>query len=229
MRIALALLLVLITATSAFAQIAKYELKGSLSWALSEGISFNGRETTLPDGTQAFFNRMDISDGLSYGAGASMYLSRELELGFLWDYQASEIVLKGSQSVKIGDLGIDNYHGVLIYNFGRPIDSVRPILFGGLGATVFRNVDYTAYDENGQNPQPRSTGTNGRFSSTWGAGVKFYPGKHFGIQLDFKWTPTWIRSEPGGYWCDPWWGCYTTSSHDYANQWKFGGTLLARF
>jgi hypothetical protein len=224
MRTALALALVLLTATSAFAQIPKYELKGSLSWALSEGVSFQGEEVDLPDGSTGFFNRLDLSDGLTYGAGASIYLSRELELGFLWDYQASEVVAKGSTSRKIGDLGIDNYHGVLIYNFGRPIDNVRPIVFGGLGATVFRNIDY-----NGLNGEPRSTGTNGRFSSTWGAGVKIYPGKTFGIQLDFKWTPTWIKSEPGGYWCDPWWGCYTTSSHDYANQWKFGGTLLARF
>ena len=227
MRIALALLLVLITATSASAQIAKYELKGSLSWALSEGISFQGEEVDTPEGPQ-FFNRLDLSDGLSYGLGGSMFLSRELELGFLWDYQQSEIVAMGSTSTKIDDVGIDNYHGVLIYNFGRHIDTVRPMLFGGLGATVYRSFD-VPIDRNDPSRGTRSTGTNGRFSTTWGAGVKIYASRTFGIQLDFKWTPTWIKSEPGGVWCDPLWGCYQTSSSDYANQWKFGGTLLARF
>ena len=224
MRIALVIALVLLTATSAYAQIPKFELKGSLSWALSEGVSFQGEEVDLPGGGTEYFNRLDLSDGMAFGLGGSMYLSRELELGFLWDYQQSEIVAQGSTSKKIGDLGIDNYHGVLIYNFGRPIDKVRPILFGGVGATVFRNVDYTSLDGS-----PRSTGSSGRFSTTWGAGVKVFPAQRFGIQLDFKWTPTWVKSEPGGYWCDPWWGCYTTSSNDYANQWKFGGTLIARF
>jgi hypothetical protein len=27
----------------------------------------------------------------------------------------------------------------------------------------------------------------------------------------------------------PDWGCYTSSDADYVNQWKFGGSLLARF
>jgi hypothetical protein len=224
MRTALVLILVLLTATSAAAQIPQFELKGSLSWALSEGVSFQGEEVEVPgEGTQ-FFNNLDLSDGLTYGLGASMYLNRQLELGFLWDYHQSEIVAKGSTSIKIDDLGIDNYHGVLIYNFGGPRDQVRPIIFGGLGATVYRSFEYT--DLQGRK---LSSGTNGRFSTTWGAGVKLLSKGAFGIQLDFKWTPTYIKSEPGGYWCDPWWGCYSTSSYDYANQWKFGGTLLARF
>jgi hypothetical protein len=224
MRIALTTALILLIATSAWAQPPKFELKGSLSWSLSEGVSFQGEEVELPDGTTQFFNRLDLSDGVSFGLGGSMYLSRELELGFLWDYQQSEIVAKGSTSMKIDDVGIDNYHGVLIYNFGRHIDTVRPMLFGGLGATVFRSFEFTDLEG-----RARSTGTTGRFSTTWGAGVKIYANRTFGIQLDFKWTPTWIKSEPGGVWCDPYWGCYQSSSNDYANQWKFGGTLLARF
>jgi hypothetical protein len=162
-------------------------------------VSYQGREVDLPDGSTEFFNRLDLSDGLTYGLGASIYLNRNYELGFLWDYQQSELVAPGTLNMKIDDLGIDNYHGVLIYNFGRSIDKVRPILFGGLGATVFRSFDYVNPDTG----RKLNSGTNGRFSTTWGAGVKIYGNRNFGLQLDFKWTPTWIKSEPGGYWCDP--------------------------
>lgn len=222
MRFALTIALVLLTASSALAQVPKFELKGSLSWALAEGVSFTGQEVDLPDGSTVFFNRLDLSDGLSYGLGGSMYLNRQLELGFLWDYQQSELVAKGSTSKKISDVGIDNYHGVLIYNFGSHIDRFRPMLFGGLGATVFRGIEFTDLDGN-----TRNTGSNSRFSSTWGAGLKIYATRTFGIQLDFKWTPTWVKSESNGYWC--YYYCYQSVSHDYANQWKFGGTLLVRF
>ena len=97
----------------------------------------------------------------------------------------------------------------------------------GLGATVFRSIDVPI---DASDPTKRaSTGSNSRFSTTWGAGLKIYANRTFGIQLDFKWTPTWIKSEPNGYWCDWYWGCFQSTSNDYANQWKFGGTLLARF
>jgi hypothetical protein len=100
--------------------------------------------------------------------------------------------------MKIADVGVDNYHGEFIYNFGSPLDRVRPILYGGLGATYFRGIEFT--DQFGQS---RNTGGNGQFSTTWGGGVKIFPSERFGIQLDIKWTPTYIKSDPDGYWCDP--------------------------
>lgn len=219
--LALVALMVLV-APAARAQNHKFELKGSVSWALSEGISFPGDEFDI-GGEPVFLNRLDVQDGITYGLGGGYYLDRNWELAFLWDYQSSELFATGERDVKIDDLGIDNYHGVLIYNFGSPLDEVRPMLFGGLGSTYFRSVEFT--DPDGRR---RSSGGEGRFSSTWGGGVKFFPTDRFGVQLDFKWTPTWIKSDPGGIWCD-YWGCYYTSRPDYVNQWKFGGTLIARF
>lgn len=220
----LSLILFLATTAQAQAQTQKFELKGSVSWALAEGISFPGDDFDLPgEPDPVFLNRLDISDGIAFGLGAGYYLDRNWEIAFLWDHHRSELFASGERDVKIDDLGIDNYHGVFIYNFGGPLDEVRPMLFGGLGSTYYRSVDFVDIEG-----RQRSSGGEGRFSSTWGGGVKIFPTERFGIQLDFKWTPTWIKSDPGGIWCD-YWGCYYTSRPDYANQWKFGGTLIARF
>ena len=215
----LALLLTLTLVSVASAQPPRFELKGSVGWVLSEGITFTGQEV---DGE--VFNRLDLEDGISYGAGAGFYVNRNVEIAFLWDVQESEVVAKGSTSMPIGSLNIHNYHGAVIYNFGSYLDPIRPILFGGMGSTYYSGMSFT--DVLGR---PRTTGGTGKFSTIWGAGVKMFAGRSFGLQLDIKWTPTYIKSDPGGYWCDPYWGCYTTSNADYANQWKFGGTLIARF
>ena len=224
MRIALALVLILLTASTALAQPPKFELQGSMSYVLANGISFPGEEVDYPDGSTHIFNRIEPEDGVSFGAGLGVYMNRNLEIAFLWDRHLSELTLSGSTRMKVSDMNIDNYHGVFIYNWGSYLDMVRPFLYGGLGSTVYGGLDFE--DLNGN---PRSTSSKGKFSSTWGAGVKLYPARNFGIQLHFKWTPTYIKSDPGGYWCDPYWGCYTTSNADYSNQWRFGGALLARF
>ena len=223
MRVALTLALILLTASAALAQPPKFELKGSVSYVLANGISFPGEEVVV-DGVSQIFNQIQPEDGASFGAGLGVYLNRNLEIAFLWDRHLSELTVSGTTTMKISDMNIDNYHGVFIYNWGSYLDSMRPFLFGGLGSTVYSGVTYT--DLQGRE---RSRGSTGKFSTTWGGGVKFYPAKRFGIQLHFKWTPTYIKSSFGGTWCDPYWGCGTTSNADYSNQWRFGGALLARF
>jgi hypothetical protein len=38
-----------------------------------------------------------------------------------------------------------------------------------------------------------------------------------------------IKSDPEGYWCDPWWGCYTVGEPEYANQFELSGGIALRF
>jgi hypothetical protein len=47
-----------------------------------------------------------------------------------------------------------------------------------------------------------------QFFSTWALGVKLNPAPHFGIRLEGQLTPTYIKSDAAGWWCDPNWGCY---------------------
>jgi hypothetical protein len=95
---------------------------------------------------------------------------------------------------------------------------------GGMGATNFSSIDYT-----------RITGEQGtiggetQFSTTWGAGVKVFPSPNVGARFGVQWTPTYIKSDAAGWWCDPWWGCYLVGNAQYANQWDLGGGITFRF
>lgn len=211
MRMVLTLGLLLTMVSTASAQAPRVELFGSAGYSLSEGIKFPG---TAVMGN--VYNELDLEDGVYYGAGIGFFANRNVEVGFLWDYQQTSVVARGNATrMSIADTSIQNYHGVVMYNFGSPLDPIRPVLIAGLGSTYlggFRNLDGEA-----------------KFSSIWGAGVKWFPGERFGLQFDIKWTPTYVKSQAEGYWCDPYWGCGTISDPDYVNQWKFGGTLVARF
>jgi hypothetical protein len=101
---------------------------------------------------------------------------------------------------------------------------VRPFVFGGLGATHYGAVSYT-----GVAGQSREIGGETQFSSTWGGGVKIFPGPRFGIRLQARWTPTYIKSEAAGWWCDPFWGCYVVSNAQYSNQFELKGGVTLRF
>ena len=46
----------------------------------------------------------------------------------------------------------------------------------------------------------------------------------------FEWTPTYVKSDPGGYWCDPYWGgCYLVGDPQYSNAWDLGGGVFIKF
>ena len=50
-----------------------------------------------------------------------------------------------------------------------------------------------------------------------------------GIRAGLQWTPTYIKSDSEGWWCDPYWGCYTVADAKYANQFQFNGGVTIRF
>jgi hypothetical protein len=68
-----------------------------------------------------------------------------------------------------------------------------------------------------------------RLSSTWGAGVKFYATPNVGVRFGLQWTPTYIKSNAVGWWCDPFWGCYLAGSPEYNHQFDLSGGLTFRF
>jgi hypothetical protein len=44
-----------------------------------------------------------------------------------------------------------------------------------------------------------------------------------------RWTPPSIPSDAEGWWCDPYWGCYTLSDAQYSNQLELTGGITLRF
>jgi opacity protein-like surface antigen len=209
----------LVSAVSATAQ-GKVEVSAIFGYTLSDGVT--GSSITAPDGHS--YNAVDLKDSLNWGLWFGVMASDNFEVGFMFNQQKSGLRLEGPQQNKdIGDMSIDSYHGYFGFNFRDKEAKVRPYIIGGLGATHFGAVNYT----NASN-QPGSTPGATQFSTTWGAGIKFYPSKRVGLRFGFRWTPTYIKSDPGGWWCT-YWGCYMTSDAQYANQFDFSGGLTIRF
>jgi hypothetical protein len=44
-----------------------------------------------------------------------------------------------------------------------------------------------------------------------------------------RWTPTYIKTDAAGWWCDPFWGCYLVGNAQYSNQFTFEGGVTFRF
>jgi len=193
------------------------ELSGNVGYTFSEGVSFPG--VSLPNGN--IYNSVEPKDAMSWGFSAGVMSYQHYELAFNWDRQQSQLVAGGPRGqLEISDMNVDNYHGIFAYYYGRPDMVVRPFVFGGAGATHYGEITAGNTKFSGET----------QFSTTWGLGLKIYPiDRPVGFRLAARWTPTYIRSNANGYWCDPYWGCYTVGDAEYSHAFELTGGVTVRF
>lgn len=208
----------MLSAGPAMAQ-GKVEVSGLFGWTLSDGVT--GDAYKAPDGNT--YNAVDLKDSFNWGLMFGVMANDNFEVGFMFNQQLSALGLEGTQNRELGDMTINSYHGYFAYNFGDADARLRPYILGGIGATNYGAVSYT-----NAAGQPGSTSGETQFSTTWGAGVKFYPSPRLGLRFGMRWTPTYIKSDPAGWWCG-YWGCYVIGDAQYANQFDFSGGVTIRF
>jgi opacity protein-like surface antigen len=207
---------VALAAVTASAQAPRVEISGTAGWTFSDGVG--GANAVIVPGVGTF-DRIDPKDAFSWGARLGFNVTPNVEVGFLFNQQSTKLEVGGTSTFDLGDLSVYNYHGYFAYNFGEEDAQVRPYVLGGLGATQFGTVKTSVGDISG----------NSKFSTTWGAGVKLFPNPKFGIRLEGRWTPTYIKSDAAGWWCDPYWGCYVVGNAQYSNQFELSGGVTLRF
>ncbi|GMR22140.1 MAG: hypothetical protein BMS9Abin37_0468 [Acidobacteriota bacterium] len=218
-KIAGALILTLALGTMVSAQDTRIEISPFFGYTLSEGFTVNPNTVA-----GIIVDKVNPTSGISYGVMFNVNVNENMQVGFLYDNQESNLELKGRGvlgKVNAADLKVRNYHGIFTYNWGDSRDSTRPYIFGGLGATQYSPGDVMGFAIDGET----------KFSSTWGGGVKFFASPHFAINIMGRWTPTYIKSDPGGIWCSPYWpgGCWQLSEPDYSNQLQFAGGVTFAF
>ena len=206
-------------ASAAWAQDPRVEIGASAGWTFSDGVTFDG--VVAGDGN--IYNAVEPKDAFSWGLNLGFLATPNVEVGFLFSQQKAQLEVTGTGTRTIGDMNLDNYHGYLAYNFGDSDAKARFYVLGGLGATRYRAVAYSVGNFSGE------TEGNSQFSTTWGAGVKLCPSPKVGLKLGVRWTPTYIKSDATGWWCDPYWGCYVVSDAQYSNQFELSGGLALRF
>jgi hypothetical protein len=212
--------LVALAATPSWAQDHRVELGGSAGWTFSDGVS--GDAIRAGDGN--LYNSIDPEDSFSYALDLGFFVNDNVQIGGLFSQQKSKMIIGGGVERELGDWSVDNYHGFVAYNSGDSDAKARFYVLLGLGATHYSSVTFTTAAG-----QSRELGGETQFSTTWGVGVKVYPGESVGFKLGVRWTPTYIKSDASGWWCDPYWGCYVTGDAQYSNQFEFTGGLSFRF
>lgn len=212
-------LLVMAGAVPAVAQEPRVEVSGFGGWTFSDGVE--GDDVLAGDGN--LYNRVDADDSGMFGFSVGVLVIENGEVGFIFGRQPSTLVLGDTADRELGDLSITTYHAYFGYNFGAADSHIRPFVFGGAGATSFGNVDVTIAGVD------RTISGQTKFSTTWGGGVKVFFTPHVGVRLAGRWTPTYIKSDSAGWWCDPFWGCYVVGDAQYANQFDLTGGVTVRF
>ena len=197
--------------STAWAQDPRVELSGTAGWTFSDGVNVGSiDDSPITVGPK---------DAFSWGARLGFMVTPNVEIGGLFNLQSTDLEVEGFDLSATVSQKVYNYHGYLAYNFGDSDASVRPYVLGGLGATQYGGLDTAVGTTSGET----------QFSTTWAAGLKIFPGRSFGIRLEGRWTPTYIKSDPEGYWCDPYWGCYTVSESEFSNQFELSGGITLRF
>lgn len=207
-------------ASLAEAQDKRFEISGNVGYTLSDGV--NGDPVLAGDGN--IYDSIGPADSISFGITLGYFVTPNWELEFLWDRQPTQLEVGGTNTLEIGDLSVDNFHGLATYNFGEDDVIARPYFSLGAGVTAAGDLDFV-----GAGGVERSIEGSTRFSGTLGAGVKIYPGETVGLKLGARWTPTYIKSDAEGWWCDPYWGCYVVGDAQYSNQFEFHAGITLRF
>ncbi len=105
----------------------------------------------------------------------------------------------GASSYQIGTMSINNFHGIVGYEFGPDTALIRPFVYGGAGVTRYGdvNIAYNMMSTTGTGTSARTSSqmvtallpANSRFSTTWGLGIQIAPYKGLGIRIAGRFTP----------------------------------------
>jgi opacity protein-like surface antigen len=197
----------------------KIELTPFIGYSFSEGVDI----TPTNIGGGEVVNRISPTSGLSYGFTVDWLASENFAIGFNFNQQDSNLEGRFQQSGKRNfvDMKVRNYHGIFTYNVGYEDAPMRPFFFGGLGATQYAPGSI----------EGNSSDSSTRFSTTWGGGVKFFVSENIGIKGTGRWTPTYIKSDPAGVWCNPWypWSCWVVGEANYSHQFEMSAGVTFRF
>ena len=203
-------MLVALGVATVSAQDPRVEISGTAGWTFSDGVNVGAIDDSPI--------RVDPKDAFSWGARLGFNLTPNTEIGFLFASQATDLEASGIVNAQ-RRADVYNYHGYFAYNFGETDAAARPYILGGLGATQYGSLDTPLGEVGGET----------QFSSTWAVGLKMFPSRKFGLRLEARWTPTYIKTDPEGYWCDPYWGCYTVGDAEFSNQYELSGGIILRF
>lgn len=217
MRVGVLIVGCVLVASTASAQ--RLEASFNVGYSASEGLESDQRPLL-----GQLYDTLAVDSGASINFTFGVFFTEQLEGEFLWSRQNSRLQGDGpAGKLPLSELAVYNYMGNLVYNFGGSDARVRPYAFGGLGATNYSFGRNLLIDSTGD------LGSETKFSTNWGGGVKFYVAPNVGLKVGVRWTPTLLKSEAAGIWCDPFYGCWQLVDNQYSNQFETAAGITIRF
>ena len=166
------------------------------------------------------FQRIDVQNGISYGLSAGYLLGEHGSIEFLWNYNNADTVAEprgGGSGKKLFTLDTNQYFANFLFHSSPREQKLRPFVLAGLGATNLHAAS-------------NSDSSITRFAFGLGAGVKYNFNRRFGMRLQAKWSPAYITTTSGGFWCDPFWGgCWVVGDNHFLNEFDAAAGLTLRF
>ena len=193
---------------SAVAQ--NFEITGQVGGQINGGL----------DLSTSLFHRIEVGNALNYGITAGYLLGEHGAIEFQWNKMNADTraqPIGGGSSIKVFSMGQNQYLANFLIHLTDREAKTRPFAFFGLGASTL---------------DPDRSGVQGttRFVFSVGAGVKRNLSKHLGLRGQIKYSPTYLTTSDGGYWCDPFWGgCWVVGNNHYLNEFDIGGGITLRF
>ena len=148
-KIAAVAAMCVLAGSAAWAQDPRVEISGTAGWTFSDGVNVGAIDDSPI--------RVDPKDAFSWGARLGFNLSPNVELGFLFASQATDLEASGVINRSVPQT-VYNYHGYFAYNFGDTDAAARPYILGGLGATQYGSLDTAARGRSAARPSSRPPG-----------------------------------------------------------------------
>jgi opacity protein-like surface antigen len=170
------------------------------------------------DVSAGFINRIEVQNNVNYGVSAGYLLGEHAGVEFMWNHNSAGTLgqfASGGSSVKVFNLRTNQYLGNILYHLSDRETKMRPFIMFGLGGTNL-------------SPDNGAKGIT-RFAWALGAGAKYNFNHRFGMRVQGKWSPSYITTTSGGFWCDPFFGCWEVGNDHFLHEFDITGGLTLRF
>jgi len=193
---------------SAFAQ--RVEVTGNIGYQVNGGL----------DLSTSLFRRIEVGNSTNYGASVGYLFGELYGAEFQWNRTRADTIAQpqgAGSDIKVFTLNQNQYMGNFLLHFTHQDSPLRPFVFVGLGASSLST---------------NRAGVSGatRFAFSVGGGAKYNFSKHLGVRGQLKYSPTYITTTNGGYWCDPFWGgCWVVGNDHFLHELDMTGGITLRF
>ncbi len=210
-RFALVALLLALPAANASA--GAWEISPFARYITNAEFDFVSDSGLVPSGT-----RVLADDSFAFGAGIGYMTNSSFEFEAEYQYQGTDLILQqpAVADQNVAGLTIHKIRGNFLFSSPAQDAIAQPYFLLGLGAAIF-DADIQ--------------GASSRTQFTWqlGAGVKKMTSDTVGFRLQAAYAPSYLTDDYDGYWCDPYYGCYTYPDPQYLDQWEFSLGIVKRF